>query len=173
MVNIKYTGNLYRAHVTDAGYDLHASEVVGIQDRWTGRVIGKIDVKERTPAYDIYKFELPFTLEKGQRCCIDTGVKVFFPADFYGEIRPRSGLAVKYGIDVLAGVVDSGYRDTIKVVLVNHGELSFVINAGDRIAQLVPRQMADVWFVEKDATELEAQTERGLGGFGSTGVKSQ
>ena len=87
---------------------------------------------------------------------------------YYGRIAPRSGLAYKYGVDILAGVCDSDYRGEIKVIMVNHGRECFRYSKGDRIAQLIIEKITTppVEVVE----ELDS-TERGEGGLGSTGVK--
>ena len=88
------------------------------------------------------------------------------PVGYYAEIRPRSGLAVKHGIDTLAGVIDSDYRGEVKVVLVNHSDSTFIIKAGDRIAQLVFRkhETPNIMIVDELGDSV-----RGAGGFGSTG----
>lgn len=101
---------------------------------------------------------------------IETGVVVQFPSNCYLRIAPRSGLAFKKGLDVFAGVIDSDYRATIKVILMNHGKEDFQIHIGDRIAQMIYEAIykPDLCQVSSLA-ELE-ETERGQGGFGSTGV---
>jgi dUTP pyrophosphatase len=99
---------------------------------------------------------------------VSTKIAVAIPPGYYGRIAPRSGLAFKYGIDVLAGVIDSGYRNEIKVILVNHGDKNFTICTGDRIAQLIIEKIITPPVEIVD--ELDS-TERGMGGFGSTGVK--
>lgn len=96
---------------------------------------------------------------------IGTGLSVSLPETCVGIIKPRSGLAVKHGIDVLAGVIDSDYRGEIKVVLINHGTVPVVFNPGDRIAQLV---VIGYERRSKVVTNLDV-TNRGTGGFGSTG----
>src|SRR5210317_2336635 len=103
----------------------------------------------------------------GFRTIVKTGIAMAIPRGYYGRIAPRSGLAVKNGIDVLAGVVDSGYRNEIGVVLLNSGEDPFEFKKGDRIAQII--------FERVDPFELEVvddffnPTHRGMGGFGSSG----
>lgn len=102
------------------------------------------------------------------RATIRTGLAVEIPEGYYGRIAPRSGLAHNHGIDVLAGVVDSCYRGEIRVVLYNTDkEEPFQVRSGDRIAQLIVEKHYNFEFVEVD--DLSA-TERGEGGFGSTGV---
>lgn len=104
----------------------------------------------------------------GGRALIPTGIKMALPVGFEAQVRPRSGLALKYGITVLntPGTIDSDYRGDVGVVLINHGTEPFVVNQGDRIAQLVISQITQVQFVPVD--EL-SETNRGTGGFGSTG----
>jgi dUTP pyrophosphatase len=97
---------------------------------------------------------------------IGTGICIAIPEGHVGLIWPRSGLAVKHGIDVLAGVIDADYRGEIKVVLINHGYDDIKILPGMRIAQLLIQPVAMLTPVEVD--ELPS-TERGAGGFGSTG----
>ncbi len=116
---------------------------------------------------DLYAVER-VTIEPGGRAPVRTGLAVAVPRGFYGRVAPRSGLAVRQGIDVLAGVIDSDYRGEILCALVNHGREPFEVEPGARIAQLVVEAIATpepVW-----AEELE-ETERGAGGFGSTGHK--
>jgi dUTP pyrophosphatase len=106
------------------------------------------------------------TLPAGGRAAVRTGLAVSVPAGFYGRVAPRSGLAVRHGIDVLAGVIDSDYRGEILCALVNHGAEPFEVEPGARIAQLVVEAIATpepAW-----ADELE-ETARGASGFGSTG----
>lgn len=100
------------------------------------------------------------------RLAISTGIAVAIPKGWYGRVAPRSGLAHNFGIDVLAGVVDSDYRGEVKVILMNHGSGDFKFEAGDRIAQLVP-EFCGVWQIQ-EAASLD-DTIRGVGGFGSTG----
>jgi dUTP pyrophosphatase len=102
----------------------------------------------------------------GGRALVDTGLAIRVPADCYGRVAPRSGLAVKYGIDVGAGVIDSDYTGPVKVLLFNHGDADFVVNAGDRIAQFILVKIDTSTF---DVVEALDDTERGAAGFGSTG----
>lgn len=116
--------------------------------------------------YDIH-CDANFTIQPGQQAVLTTGIKMKIPKGWYGQILPRSGLAVKYRIDTRAGVIDSDYRGEVKVVLVNEGNQDVVLNAQDRICQMVilPHFSGDVIVVPSvDATE------RGEGGFGSTGT---
>jgi len=125
-----------RAHTSDAGADLVASEAV--------------------------------RLAPGERTLVGTGLSLAIPQGHAGFVLPRSGIAVRDGVTVLnaPGLIDSGYRGEIKVALINHGSEDFEIAVGDRIAQLVVMAVETPEFVEVE--DLEA-TERGSGGFGSTG----
>jgi len=109
------------------------------------------------------------TLEPGCRRLVGTGLAVAIPPGFTGLVLPRSGLALNQGVTVLnaPGLVDAGYRGELKVLLVNHGDKPVVITRGDRIAQLVIQRAERAELIEVD--ELPA-SERGAGGFGSTGV---
>ena len=102
----------------------------------------------------------------GGRAAVSTGLRVQIPRGHVGLVWPRSGLAVRHGIDTLAGVIDSDYRGKVRVVLVNHGPEAFTIAPGDRIAQLLLQRVERADFAT--STELK-DTERGEGGFGSTG----
>jgi dUTP diphosphatase len=106
------------------------------------------------------------TLAPGERAAVATGIQVARPHGHVGLVWPRSGLAVRHGIDTLAGVIDSDYRGEVKVVLVNHGREPFLIAPGDRIAQLLVQPVERIAFVRR---ETLPGTERGEGGFGSTG----
>lgn len=105
-------------------------------------------------------------LYPGQRLAIPTGFAWSIPLGQVGMIRPRSGLAVRNGIDVLAGVIDADYRGEVAVVLINHGTRPLDIEAGDRIAQMVVQPC--IVGVTVECGDL-ADTARGAGGFGSTG----
>ncbi|KAI8319536.1 dUTP diphosphatase [Martensiomyces pterosporus] len=118
--------------------------------------------------YDLYASEEATIPGKGGRGVVETGITVGIPPDTYARVAPRSGLAVKQGIDTGAGVVDADYRGTIKVALFNHGEDEFKIRPGDRIAQLILEKICTPAILECDMDELE-ETERGSNGFGSTG----
>lgn len=106
-------------------------------------------------------------IPSGHRTATPTGIALEIPEGYYGRVAPRSGLAVKHGIDVLAGVVDSGYRGEIKVVLLNtDSEKSFEIRRGDRIAQLIIEKHYN--FELEEASDL-TDSDRGSLGFGSSG----
>jgi dUTP pyrophosphatase len=105
-------------------------------------------------------------LPPGGRAAVGTGLTVEIPPGHVGLVWPRSGLAVRHGIDTLAGVIDSDYRGEVRVVLVNHGAEPFEIQPGDRVAQLLVQRVERATFHRADAL---AGTTRGAGGFGSTG----
>lgn len=113
----------------------------------------------------------PITIETGKSAIIPTGLFFEIPHGYEVQIRPRSGLAAKNGVTVLntPGTIDSDYRGEIKIILINLGDKDFVINNGDRIAQMVIAPVTQGTF--EVVNEL-SQTQRGTGGFGSTGVKS-
>lgn len=127
-----------QGHVHDAGYDLHAAADVVLEPG-------------------------------GGRAAVPTGIAVAIPPGYAGFVQPRSGLALKHGVTCLntPGLIDSGYRDEIRVILVNTDPTEkYEVHRGDRIAQLVIQRVEDVSWVE--AQELTG-SERGEGGFGSTG----
>ncbi len=108
-------------------------------------------------------------LRVGRRVAVSTGFAFAIPHGFEVQVRPRSGLAINYGITCLntPGTIDSDYRGEVKVILINHGDEDFIINKGDRIAQLVVTPVMQATMTEIDALDT---TERGAGGFGSTGI---
>ena len=109
-------------------------------------------------------------LEPGMRTLVPTGFICAIPDGFEGQIRPRSGLAFKHGITCLntPGTIDCDYRGELKVLLINHGDADFEISHGMRIAQLIIAPVTQLQPVESQ--ELPEPTQRGDGGFGSTGV---
>lgn len=111
----------------------------------------------------------PVTLPPGGRDAIPTGLAIALPEGWEAQIRPRSGLALKSGVTVLnsPGTIDADYRGEIKVILINLGHTPFVIARGDRIAQLVVAPVSQLTWFEADSLP---ETQRGSGGFGSTGV---
>ena len=111
----------------------------------------------------------PITLKPLERAIIKTGLFIALPVGYEAQVRPRSGLAAKNGITVLnaPGTIDADYRGEIGVILVNLSNEDFIINDGERIAQLVIAQYKQATWVEVDILD---KTERGSGGFGSTGV---
>lgn len=114
--------------------------------------------------------EAPQILKPMERKLIATGLYIALPEGYEAQIRPRSGLALKHGITVLntPGTIDADYRGEIMVLLVNFSDKEFVINDGERIAQMVIAQHEQGQFIE--VTQLD-KTERGAGGYGHTGVK--
>ena len=122
-----------------------------------------MDLRAAVPA------DAPVTLDVGERALVPTGLQIALPQGFEGQVRPRSGLAMRHGVTVLnsPGTIDSDYRGECKVLLVNHGDEPFSIERGERIAQLVVAAHAHVeWTVQETLEE----TARGAGGFGSTGT---
>lgn len=132
----------------------------------------------KVPAYetkgsagvDLQAFiENPIVLKPLERALVPTGLFIEFPEGYEAQVRARSGLAIKHGISLVNGIgtIDSDYRGEIKVILINLGDKEFVINSGDRIAQMV--------FIKHEQAQFELveelnETERGEGGFGHTGV---
>ena len=114
--------------------------------------------------------EEPIILKSMQRMLVSTGLFMALPAGYEAQVRPRSGLALKHGITVLntPGTIDADYRGEVKVLLVNFSNTDFVINDGERIAQMVIAKHETADFIEVE--ELD-ETERGAGGYGHTGVK--
>lgn len=109
------------------------------------------------------------TLAPGARALVPTGLAMAIPYGFEAQIRPRSGLALRHGLTVAnaPGTIDSDYRGEVKVLLVNLGDAPVVIEHGDRVAQMVVAPVVQASFINAELGE----TDRGAGGFGSTGVK--
>ncbi|GAB5518164.1 MAG: dUTP diphosphatase [Rhodothermales bacterium] len=122
-----------------------------------------MDLRAAVPA------DAPMTLESGAWALVPTGLTMAIPAGYEAQVRPRSGLAYKKGVTVLnsPGTIDADYRGEVKVLLINHGPEPFVIERGERIAQLVIAQHAQP---DLDIVDALDDTERGSGGFGSTGI---
>jgi dUTP pyrophosphatase len=112
--------------------------------------------------------DAPVLLAPGARALVPTGWHVAIPEGYEGQVRPRSGLALRHGVTVLnaPGTIDADYRGEVGVILVNHGEAPFEVKHGERIAQLV---VAPVARVEACVASVLDETARGSGGFGSTG----
>ncbi len=110
------------------------------------------------------------TLEPGAKAMVPTGLAMALPVGHEAQVRPRSGLAAKHSVTVLnsPGTIDSDYRGEVKVILINHGSSPFKIERGERIAQMVIAPVTQGIWTKVDAL---SQTDRGAGGFGSTGVK--
>jgi len=123
---------------------------------------------QNAAGYDLYSIEAG-VIKPQKRCLIKTGIVLEIPSGYYGRIAPRSGLAFKNGIDVMAGVIDSDYRGEIGVILYNSDFSSdFVFGVGDKIAQIIFEKHYDFDIIE---TKELNETQRGIGGFGSTGIK--
>jgi dUTP pyrophosphatase len=136
-----------------AGYDLHAHSYVFIVDGKIGKTVKLDDDVVLIPA--------------NSRCLVKTGIAVAVPEGCYGRVAPRSGLALKNGIDILAGVIDEDYRGEVGVILVNLNSEPFEVRKGDRIAQFICERIVYPELEEVD--ELD-NTKRGAEGFGSTGA---
>jgi dUTP pyrophosphatase len=119
-------------------------------------------------AFDLYS-TIDHMLKPGERFGVPIGISLEIPDGYEGQVRPRSGLALKHGVTVLnsPGTIDSGYRGEVKCTLINKGEEPFKIEKGMRIGQLAIRPVPNVKLVE---VEELSDTERGVGGFGSTGM---
>ncbi|KAI0117320.1 dUTP diphosphatase [Daldinia grandis] len=116
--------------------------------------------------YDLYAAHATTIPSRG-KALVDTDLAIAVPADTYGRIAPRSGLAAKHFIDTGAGVIDADYRGPVKVLLFNHSDADFPVAAGDRVAQLVVER---IYTPEvREVQELD-ESVRGVGGFGSTGT---
>ena len=124
---------------------------------------------EDDAGFDLYASE-DFTLKAHGFGCVPTALSIELPNGYEAQVRPRSGLAAKYGVTVLntPGTIDAGYRGEIKVILINHGDEDFEITAGMRIAQMVISPVWSACFVE---SAFLAGSDRGEGGFGSSGTK--
>lgn len=111
----------------------------------------------------------PVTLQPGDWQLIPIGLAIALPEGFEAQIRPRSGLAAKFGVSCTntPGTIDADYRGEIKVNLINHGREPFTVNRGDRIAQMIIAPVVQATLVKTDTLD---ETERGAGGFGSTGT---
>jgi dUTP pyrophosphatase len=110
----------------------------------------------------------PLTLAPGKHAMVPTGLAIAMPEGFEAQVRPRSGLAAKHGVTVLnsPGTIDADYRGEIQVILINHGAEAFIIRRGERIAQMVIAPVVQATLVP---TASLNETDRGSGGFGSTG----
>jgi dUTP pyrophosphatase len=111
----------------------------------------------------------PLTLRPGDRHAVPTGLAIAIPPGFEGQVRPRSGLALRHGVTCLnsPGTVDADYRGEVRVILINHGPEDFVVRRGERIAQLLISPVAQAAWREVESLD---DTARGTGGFGSTGA---
>lgn len=114
--------------------------------------------------------DTPITLKPLQRCLVPTGLYITLPDGYEAQVRPRSGLALKFGVTVLnsPGTIDADYRGEIRVIMVNLSSEDFVVNDGDRIAQMVVARYEQIEWSDVDVLD---ETERGDGGFGHSGRK--
>ena len=114
----------------------------------------------------------PISIGPGERILVPSGFKLQIPVEYEVQIRPRSGLAIKHGITVLnsPGTIDSDYRGEIGIILINHSKNKFIVNPKDRIAQMVICKVTKMNLVK---VSLLNNTERGSGGFGSTGNNNE
>lgn len=144
-----------RGTADSVGLDLHAY----LPEPQPGRLYDSL----------LEKQQRKLTLFHGIVAKVHTGIAVAIPRGYYGRIAPRSGLAARFGVDVLAGVVDSDYRGEliVLVTLLSKAGAPFVVNHGDRIAQLIFERADNLDLVEVDSFDA---TDRGVGGFGSTGL---
>lgn len=126
---------------------------------------------ENDAGVDLYSTE-SYMLKPGDRVLVSTGIKIALPPGYEAQIRPRSGLALKYGITVCntPGTIDSGYRGEIKVILINLGKKEFKIEKGMKIAQMIVNKVEKIEFEEVPKLD---KTKRNEGGFGSTGVTAK
>ena len=110
----------------------------------------------------------PLTLAPGARALVPTGLSIGLPLGYEAQVRPRSGLALKHGVTCLnsPGTIDSDYRGEVGVILINHGQEPFVIQRGERIAQMIISPVVQSSWIEVETLD---ETARGAGGFGSTG----
>ncbi|XP_072479369.1 deoxyuridine 5'-triphosphate nucleotidohydrolase, mitochondrial [Notamacropus eugenii] len=119
----------------------------------------------RAAGYDLYS-AYDYTIPAMEKAIVKTDIQISLPPGCYGRVAPRSGLAAKHFIDVGAGVIDEDYRGNVGVVLFNFGKETFEVKKGDRIAQLICER---VFYPELEEVQGLDDTERGAGGFGSTG----
>ncbi|MBN2810172.1 MAG: dUTP diphosphatase [Deltaproteobacteria bacterium] len=125
---------------------------------------------EQAAGMDLYaRIDAALVLAPGQRLLVPTGIAIALPPGYEAQVRPRSGLALKHGVTLLnaPGTIDADYRGEIAVIVINHGAKEFIINDGERIAQMIIAPVAHCCWMP--AAELES-SERGAGGFGHTGV---
>jgi dUTP pyrophosphatase len=113
-----------------------------------------------------------WTLAPGERRLVPTGLTLAIPPGLEGQVRPRSGLALKQGVTVLnaPGTIDADYRGEVQVLLINHGAAPFLLRRGERIAQLLLAAVPEWAWQEEATTDALGQTQRGAGGYGSTGA---
>lgn len=146
------------------------NEEAKIEVKIIGRFTPKYQSKQAAGC-DLYAdIDDPIVLEPGKYNIVPTGVRLELPQGYEAQVRPRSGMAMKYGIGILnaPGTIDADYRGEVKVILFNFGQESFRIESGDRIAQLVFNRVVQAQFILVDKLK---ETKRGSGGFGHTGTQ--
>ena len=148
--------------------------VYSVIDEWSVFRVKFLDIKAKKPVkadvgcagYDVFSIE-SVTIEPGARALVNTGLAIQVSRHFYARVAPRSGMSLK-GIDIGAGVIDSSYRGPVKVLVINNGTEDFVIDEGAKIAQLILERCSNA---RVRLYEDLSETERGFGGFGSTGAR--
>lgn len=136
--------------------------------------IVKLDINAKMPSYahaddagmDIYSNEPDYILKPGERKDFSTGIKMEIPDGYAGLVWDKSGLALKHGIKTMGGVIDSGYRGEIRIILMNFGSSELLITKGSKIAQMIIQKIEHFEIVSESTI---GNTTRGVGGFGSTG----
>jgi dUTP pyrophosphatase len=147
-----------------SSYNVQITRLPGNED-----IVLPQKMSELASGFDLYAAVTEaITLHPGERYLVPTGFAIAMPAELEGQIRPRSGLAFKHGITTLnsPGTIDADYRGEIKVLLINHGQETFIIKRNERISQMVFQRVPQIQLEE--VTEL-SDTIRGTGGFGHTG----
>jgi len=134
----------------------------------SGKAVAPQQATEKAAGYDLCAAHDAIVLMRG-RCLVKTDIAVCVPKGTYGRVAPRSGLTLKNGIDVGAGVIDEDYRGNVGVILFNHSDTDFVVKTGDRIAQLILEKIELVPTQEVFEIGDLGVTKRGSHGFGSTG----
>ena len=145
-------------------FQLPHGQDLPIPSRATPHAAG-MDLRAAIPAGD------PWTIEPRGRKLIPTGLVIAIPEGYEAQVRPRSGLALKHGLTVLntPGTIDADYRNEVMVLLINHGEEAFEVRRGERIAQILFAPVTPCEWQPVSHAEALGRTERGLGGYGSTG----
>lgn len=153
----------------DQGIRISEKKMTKIKIKIKGKYIPQYQ-SEQAAGCDLYAdIDDPVVLEPGKYNIVPTGVRIELPQGYEAQVRPRSGMAMKYGIGILnaPGTIDADYRGEIKVILFNLGQESLRIESGDRIAQLVFNRVVQAQFISVDKLK---ETKRGNGGFGHTGM---
>lgn len=159
-----------QTHIPFLNMDVMTMEIV--------KVICKAEDKDFLPVYSSAEaagadlkacIQEDIVIKPGQRYLVPTGLSIQLPVGYEAQIRPRSGLAIKHGISLVntPGTIDSDYRGEVKIIMINHGSEDFIIRRGDRIAQMVIAPVIHGMFALSNSLDT---TDRGAGGFGSTGV---